>query len=123
MQDYNFWRYGCSELTVGISCCVRPPQTSLAELAQTNTKPLVELTKRANTGIRGIVDFKNRGAARYVGVRVDARDPVLKTNALGEFYALLVPGVYTISVVLACAFTGEHSIACAFSRRTCTRVS
>ena len=102
MQDFNFWRYGCAELTIGISCCIAPTENQLNELWQANTKSLVEFTKRANTGIRGVIEFKNRGAARYVGVRFDTREPIFKTNSLGEYYALLVPGVYTLSVVLSC---------------------
>lgn len=102
MQDFNFYRYGCPELTIGVSCCKAPPVTELAALWQNNTKSLVELTKRGNTGIRGMIEFKNRGPASFIGVRFDTRDPIFKTNSLGEYYALLVPGVYTMSVVLSC---------------------
>lgn len=89
-------------MTIGVSCCQQPSESQLLELWQNNTKSLVELTKRGNTGIRGVIEFKNRGPAINVGVRFDTRDPTFKTNSLGEYYVLLVPGVYTMSVVISC---------------------
>ena len=118
MQDFNFWRFGCSELTVSISCCPNPPETQLNEIWDQNRKSLVELTKRANTGVRGIIEFsRNRGAARHVGVRFDAREPIYKTNDLGEYYALLLPNVYTMSIMLSCEVVYTTKIEIPFKSR------
>lgn len=102
MQDFNFWKFGCAEITLGISCCLNPPETQIKEIWEQNTKSLIELSKRANTGIRGLIEFKNHGPAKYLGVKFDSMEPIYKTNELGEYYALLLPNTYIMSIMLNC---------------------
>ena len=56
----------------------------------------------ANTGIRGIVQFYNNQPAVNLSIQIDSREPIFKTSSLGEYYRLLLPGNYTMKVMLNC---------------------
>ena len=102
MQDYNYLNYGCSELTIEISCCKYPAESQIKEIWEENKRSLVEYVKLANIGVRGVVVFKNSQPAAYIIVKIDGREPYFKTNLNGEFYRLLLPGRYTLTLMLDC---------------------
>ena len=110
MQDFNYWRYGCMELTMEVSCCKYPPAIELESYWSDNKKSLIEYLKLANTGVRGIVSFDDGTPAKYVTVKIDQRDPFFKTNSNGEFYRILLPGRYTLSVALNCSNVYQATI-------------
>ena len=56
----------------------------------------------ANTGIRGIIQFYNNQPAVNLSIQIDSREPIFKTSSLGEYYRLLLPGNYTMKVMLNC---------------------
>jgi hypothetical protein len=102
MQDYNYWGYGCYEITLEISCCKFPPANQLRQFWIDNKKSLVEYLKKANTGIRGIVQFNNGKLAPNLTVRFDSREPFFKTNKYGEYYRILLPGTYQLGIMFNC---------------------
>ena len=102
MQDFNYWVFGCMEITVELSCCKYPPASDLSSIWQQNQKSLIEYLKLANTGVRGVVYFQNGIAASYLTVKIDTREPFFKTSQNGEFYRILLPGAYSLSLWLNC---------------------
>lgn len=102
MQDVNYWKYGCYEITFEIYCCESPPSNELETIWEQNKLALVEFVKMANTGVRGLVKYKNGFAAKYISVQIDAREPIFKTSQTGEYFALLLPGVYKLTFLLNC---------------------
>jgi hypothetical protein len=104
MQDINYWRYGCMETTVEVSCCKYPNASSseLEEFWLLNKKSLIEYLKLANTGVRGFVSFKSGIKIKNATIRIDQREPFFKTNNNGEYYRILLPGRYNLTVAFNC---------------------
>ena len=50
MQDINYWGFGCSELTIELTCCKYPNSKNLPNIWNDNKKALIEYLKLANTG-------------------------------------------------------------------------
>lgn len=85
-----------------IDCRITPPATDIPKLWDENKDALIEFTRAANTGIRGIITYQNGLPARYLSVQFDSREPIFKTSESGEYFALLIPGTYNITVMLNC---------------------
>lgn len=102
MEDVNYWKYGCYEVTMEIGCCMTAPASDLPKLWNDNRDALIEFTRAANTGIRGIVTYKNGVPARHVSVQFDTREPMFKTSETGEYYAFLLPGIYNMTLLFNC---------------------
>lgn len=102
MQDFNYWRYGCIELTLEISCCKYPPKNELNKIWQENRHSLIEFLKKSNTGVKGVVKFSNGEIAAYLTVKIDSREPYFKTNKYGEYYRILLPGNYRLEIMINC---------------------
>lgn len=100
MQDVNYWKYGTMEVTMEVSCCKYPRVDELETYWNDNKKSMIEYLKLGNTGIKGIVKFENGIKAENVAIKVDSRKPYFKTNKNGEFYRILLPGKYIVSVQL-----------------------
>ena len=111
MQDYNYWKHGIMETTMEISCCKYPLARELKKLWLLNQKSLIEYLKLANTGVRGIVKFEDGTKAKYVTIQIDQRQPYFKTNKDGEYYRILLPGAYNVSVAFECMNVFQAQIA------------
>ena len=103
MQDFNYWTFGCAELTVEVACCKYPPASQLQAIWLQNQKSLVEYLKMANTGVRGVITFQNGQPASFLTVRIDGREPYFKTSQTGEYYRILLAGSYNLSLWLDCS--------------------
>ena len=102
MQDYNYWSAGCAELTIEISCCKYPAATDLYQIWLQNKNALLVYLKLANRGVRGLVSYSNGQPAANLTVKIDSREPYFKTNANGEYYRILNPGTYTLTLMFNC---------------------
>lgn len=110
MQDLNYWGYGCSEITVELTCCKYPPANELPQIWLDNRKALLEYLKVANTGIKGIVKFSSGKPAENISVKFDSREPYFKTNKNGEYYRILLDGNYKMSLMLGCDLIYESDV-------------
>ena len=112
MQDYNYWTHGCYEITIELSCCKYPPANQLEQIWLQNKKSLIEYLKLVSVGVRGIVSYSNGQPAQNVTVKIDSREPFFKTNKNGEYYRILLPGVYKIFLLFNCdqIYEGEFRI-------------
>lgn len=102
MQDFNYVKFGCEEITIEISCCKYPPANQLYSIWLQNQRSLIEYLKNANRGIRGIVKFANGQLAVNLTVKINLREPYFKTNKYGEYYRILLPGTYQLDLMLNC---------------------
>ena len=102
MQDYNYWTHGCYEITIELSCCKYPPANQLEQIWLQNKKSLIEYLKLVGVGVRGVVSYANGQPAENVTVEIDSREPYFKTNKRGEYYRILLPGVYRIFLLFNC---------------------
>jgi hypothetical protein len=62
--------------------------------------------------VRGIIKFDNNQPAAYVTVKIGSREPYFKTNENGEFYRILLPGTYQLSILYNCqeVYTTNFSV-------------
>ncbi|XP_041442281.1 carboxypeptidase M isoform X2 [Xenopus laevis] len=100
MQDYNYIYGQCFEITIEISCCKYPNESTLSQHWNDNKVSLIEYMAQVHSGIKGRVFDKLGNPISGAIVEVNNRKHVkpYKTNSNGEYYLLLLPGVYTFSV-------------------------
>ncbi len=115
MQDFNYWKFGCYEVSLEISCCKYPSESEIEKNWLENKNSLIEYLKIANTGIRGFITYKNGVPAKFVSVAIDSREPLFKTNENGEYYRILLPGNYSLHVSINC---GSHIYHTSFELKT-----
>lgn len=99
MQDYNYYKTNCFEITLELGCCKYPPAQYIMPYWYANRNALLKYIDLVHTtGIRGFVfDGKGRPleGARII---IENRAKKIKTSKDGDFWRLLVPGNYTLRV-------------------------
>ena len=61
MQDYNYVRSNAFEITVEVSCCKFPPESTLERFWNENKISLLEYLKLVHTGLSGFVKDRKSG--------------------------------------------------------------
>ncbi|XP_018111458.1 carboxypeptidase M isoform X2 [Xenopus laevis] len=100
MQDYNYIYGQCFEITIELSCCKYPDASMLSEFWSENKVALIEYIKQVHKGVKGqVFDLLGYPIPNAI-VEVKDRNHIkpYKTNSNGEYYLLLLPGVYTVIV-------------------------
>uniref|UniRef100_A0A4W3IJ27 Carboxypeptidase D, a n=1 Tax=Callorhinchus milii TaxID=7868 RepID=A0A4W3IJ27_CALMI len=98
MQDYNYLKGNCFEITLELTCCKYPPANTLAEEWKNNRESLLTLLEKVHIGIAGFVNNGQLGQGiSNAVIAVDGIDHNITTGDFGDFHRLLVPGVYNIS--------------------------
>ncbi|XP_070501036.1 carboxypeptidase D-like isoform X3 [Chironomus tepperi] len=98
MQDYNYIWYGCYEVTLEISCCKFPPAHELKKYWADNQASLVKFLAEAHRGVQGFVHDQNGVPIEKASLKVKGRDVGFQTTKYGEFWRILLPGVYKLEV-------------------------
>ena len=104
MQDVNYLISNCFEITLELSCCKYPPKSHLPTEWHNNRKALLTYMEQVHQGIKGFV--KNQQGAGIYGavIHVQGINHNVTTASHGDFWRLLLPGIYTVT---ACA--SSHS--------------
>uniref|UniRef100_A0A8C8SIX5 Carboxypeptidase M n=1 Tax=Pelusios castaneus TaxID=367368 RepID=A0A8C8SIX5_9SAUR len=99
MQDYNYVWGQCFEITLELSCCKYPPASELQAFWNDNKAALIEYIKQVHLGIKGQVLDGNGQPVPNVIVEAKGREHICpyRTNRHGEYYLLLLPGIYVIN--------------------------
>ncbi|XP_077325248.1 carboxypeptidase M isoform X3 [Lithobates pipiens] len=100
MQDYNYIYSQCFEITVEVSCCKYPNESTLQKYWNDNKVSLIEYMKKVHMGVKGQVFDINGKPVQNAIVEVSGKQHICpyKTNKYGEYYLLLLPGTYTFNV-------------------------
>lgn len=99
MQDYNYVRAGCYELTLELSCCKYPPSSELPKFWEDNRHSMLIYLQQVHMGVKGLVLDVNNNPVSNAIVTVEGREQVpFRTSHLGEYFKLLLPGAYTLMV-------------------------
>ncbi|XP_060528809.1 carboxypeptidase D-like isoform X2 [Cylas formicarius] len=100
MQDYNYFRHGCMEVTLEISCCKYPAEKYLPDLWDENKSALVKYSLEALNGVTGrILDKFTKKPIGNAVLKISERDITFRSrNHTGEYWRLLLPGKYTLEV-------------------------
>ncbi|VVC33638.1 Hypothetical protein CINCED_3A006469 [Cinara cedri] len=97
MQDYNYVWHGCMEITLEMSCCKYPPAEFLESHWNDNLPALLTWMQQTHRGIKGIVRSRSTGEPiKNATLRILDRENVFKTTSNGEYWKILLPGVYKL---------------------------
>ncbi|KAJ8312181.1 hypothetical protein KUTeg_009554 [Tegillarca granosa] len=96
MQDVNYIKHGCFELTLEVSCCKYPPTAELPQFWSENKDALVNLLFQVHMGVKGIVKLNGSPVSGAV-LKIQGREEAnFKSTSYGEYWRLLMPGSYQI---------------------------
>ncbi|XP_020279695.1 carboxypeptidase M-like isoform X2 [Pseudomyrmex gracilis] len=98
MQDFNYVWNGCMEITLEISCCKYPPASNLVHYWEENQMSLIKFLAEAHRGIHGFVVDENGNPIEKASVKVKSRDVSFSTTKYGEFWRILLPGIYKLEI-------------------------
>eukprot|EP00112_Aurelia_sp_Birch-Aquarium-sp1_P017416 Seg4035.2 transcript_id=Seg4035.2/GoldUCD/mRNA.D3Y31 product="Carboxypeptidase D" protein_id=Seg4035.2/GoldUCD/D3Y31 len=98
MQDYNYVIRNCMEVTIELGCNKFPGVSGLARAWEQNRKALVSYLSMAHRGIKGFVKDQQGKPIKGATVSIGDRRHDIKTEKDGDFWRLLVPGTYDVTV-------------------------
>ncbi|KAJ6640259.1 Carboxypeptidase M [Pseudolycoriella hygida] len=98
MQDYNYVWYGCMEVTLEVSCCKFPPAHELRKYWEDNQLSLVKFLAEAHRGVQGFVMDTNGAPIERASLKIKGRDVGFQSTKYGEFWRILLPGIYKLEV-------------------------
>lgn len=101
MQDYNYLKGGCLEITMELTCCKHPPAAQLQKEWDNNRDSLIAYMQKVHIGVHGYVrEAENGTALSDVRIAVTGINHNVSTGSFGDYYRLLLPGSYNITASL-----------------------
>ena len=110
MQDYNYLRSSCFEITIEQGCHKFPYANELESVWNANRNALILFMKEVHGGIKGLVMDGNGSPISNARIDVVGRTHSVFSAKDGDYWRLLVPGKYTIRVSASGFSTAEKSI-------------
>ena len=98
MQDYNYLHTNCFEITIEQFCQKYPVGSDLEGIWNDNRDPLLDFIRQVHKGVKGFVRDERGDAIGGATISVLDRDHDIMSAADGDYWRLLVPGVYQIRV-------------------------
>lgn len=98
MQDYNYIWGNCIEITLELSCCKYPYRHELPRFWAENKKALLVYLGQVHRGARGLIMDTNSNLIPKATLKIKSRNVNFKSSSRGEYWRILLPGVYTIEV-------------------------
>ncbi|XP_067306751.1 carboxypeptidase D-like isoform X2 [Pseudorasbora parva] len=100
MQDYNYLKGNCLEITMELSCCKYPPSSKLKTEWDNNREALLAYMEMTHIGLRGFVKAaRNEAPLADAVIMVAGINHNVSTSRFGDYYRLLLPGIYNITAV------------------------
>ncbi|KAB0791260.1 hypothetical protein PPYR_03060 [Photinus pyralis] len=96
MQDFNYVHSNCFEVTFELSCCKYPPASHLPNEWQLNKESMLSFIEATHWGVKGLVTNENGEPVLDADVVVEGIPHNVTTSNKGEYWRLLLPGVYNI---------------------------
>uniref|UniRef100_A0A182KDH9 Peptidase M14 domain-containing protein n=1 Tax=Anopheles christyi TaxID=43041 RepID=A0A182KDH9_9DIPT len=97
MQDWSYVTGGAYELTLEVGCDKFPPASQLPDFWKQNREALLQYVEQAQHGITGYVRSTIGHPIGRASVQVNQIEHVTYTTANGDFYRLLLPGLYNVT--------------------------
>ncbi|XP_053976263.1 carboxypeptidase D-like [Hylaeus volcanicus] len=98
MQDYNYVHSNDFEITVEIGCTKFPNATELPKYWLENREPFLRLIEMSRKGIHGVVRSSIGTPVPRAKISVDGIKHDIYTAEGGDYWRLLVPGKYDVTV-------------------------
>ena len=96
MQDFNYVHSNCFEVTFELSCCKYPHASTLPQEWHLNKESLLSFMESTHWGVKGLVTNPNGEPILDADVVVEGIPHNVTTSNKGEYWRLLLPGVYNI---------------------------
>ncbi|XP_053507561.1 probable carboxypeptidase X1 isoform X7 [Ictalurus furcatus] len=100
MNDFSYLHTNCFEVTVELSCDKFPHASELPLEWENNRESLLAYMEQVHRGIKGIIKDKDTKAGISDAiVKVDDIDHHIRSASEGDYWRLLNPGDYTVTVL------------------------
>ncbi|CAI6363562.1 unnamed protein product [Macrosiphum euphorbiae] len=97
MQDFNYIYSNCFEITIELTCCKFPSPSVLTKEWEYNRESLLTYMESVHMGIKGLVQDENNNPIPGATIHIVGINHTVKTTNRGEYWRLLLPGIYNIS--------------------------
>jgi carboxypeptidase D len=98
MQDWNYRYISCNEVTVELSTNWKPPAQQLPDYWDDNRESMVHFLEAVHIGVRGVITNSVSSEPVWAEVMVeDNSHPVFTDPNVGDYYRMLLPGVYNLT--------------------------
>ncbi|XP_066552144.1 carboxypeptidase D [Amia ocellicauda] len=98
MQDYNYLKGNCLEITIELTCCKYPPASQLQKEWDNNRDALLSYMEKVHIGVKGYVwEAENGSALPDALITVAGNNHNVTTGQFGDYYRLLLPGSYNVT--------------------------
>ena len=99
MEDFNYVHSNCFEITMELSCCKYPKAKELQKEWELNKESLILYMEATHAGIHGnVFDLDTNDPISQAVIEVTNLEHNVTSNRRGQYWRLLVPGVYQVRV-------------------------
>ncbi|GJQ81229.1 hypothetical protein Trydic_g20448 [Trypoxylus dichotomus] len=98
MQDWNYLVTGCMELTLEVGCYKYPHADELPEKWLDNREALITYMEQVHKGVHGFVVSTTGKSIAHAEIKVDGINHVVKSARSGDYWRILLPGKYNLTV-------------------------
>lgn len=98
MQDWNYWNSNTLEITVELSCLKYPYLRDLPKYWNDNKVSLLTFMNEVHKGVKGFVLDEQGRALGDAKIHVSNISHTVFSSKDGDYWRLLVPGKYSITV-------------------------
>lgn len=98
MQDYNYIHSNCLELTIEMSCVKFPVQFTLQSYWDAHKVSLLTFMSQVHTGIKGFIKNEAGTGISHATVAVSGINHDIVSASDGDYWRLVIPGQYSITV-------------------------
>ncbi|XP_041089422.1 inactive carboxypeptidase-like protein X2 isoform X4 [Polyodon spathula] len=98
MNDFSYLHTNCFELSIFVGCDKFPHESELPQEWENNREALLVFMEQVHRGIKGVVTDREGNAIANATVSVDGVNHDVKTATNGDYWRLLNPGEYRVTV-------------------------
>ncbi|EDW63034.2 carboxypeptidase D isoform X2 [Drosophila virilis] len=99
MQDWNYVRAGCLELTIEMGCDKYPLAKELPQYWRDNREPLLQLIEQVHHGVHGFVRSSIGTPIAGAAVGMDGGNHSTYSGTFGDYWKLTLPGRHNVTVL------------------------
>lgn len=99
MQDWSYLQGGAYEITLELGCYKFPKAESLSGYWMDNREALIKYIEQSHVGLKGFVKSTISSPIPHAAISINNIQHVSYSAKDGDFYRLLLPGKYNVTVM------------------------
>lgn len=99
MQDWNYVRAGCLELTIEMGCDKFPWAKELKDYWHDHRESLLQLIEQVHHGVHGFVRSSIGTPIASAVVAIDGGNQTIYTGTYGDYWKLTLPGSHNLTLL------------------------